>query len=471
MVEVLPDGKKGNKIRLHLHPGQLRAWNSKARIVAMIAGSQSGKTVLGPHWLYREIKRKGPGDYLIATPHFSLLNKKVLPEFLRIYRDTLHLGGDSKEDGYFAGRQMFVFSKYGQKCAHGDTSLTPTQVFFGHADNPDTLESMTAKGAWLDEAGQKDFKQESHEAIGRRLAISEGRQLITTTPYNLGWLYRTVYLPWKQMIDAGQKHPYIDCVRFESIENPAFPKDEYERLRATLPGWKFDLMHRGLFTRPAGMIYDCFDEQIHTCPRFKIPAKWQRYVGLDFGNVNLAAVFFAQEPGTDKLYAYREYKPGTKPVAEHVEAVLRGEPGIPYCVGGSASEDDWRSSFGSLGLPIREPDITGRDSVEVGIDRVYGALKRKEILFFKDLESTLGEFGSYSRVLDEKGEPTEEIDDKAAYHLLDAVRYIVGWLKRLGCGPIQSTGENNRTMMADVPEGVFGDWDSELHQGISTGEW
>src|SRR5262249_10213787 len=153
-------------------------------------------------------------------------------------------------------------------------------IYFGHATDPDSLESATAKAAWLDEAGQKKFKLGSFEAVQRRLSIHLGRALITTTPYDLGWLKQKIWDPWKA---ADGNHPYIDVIRFDSTENPAFPQEEFERARASLPRWKFDLYYRAIFTRPAGMIYDCFDDTVHKIPRFKIPDDWPRFLGLDFG--------------------------------------------------------------------------------------------------------------------------------------------------------------------------------------------
>lgn len=41
-------------IQFFLHAGQARAWNSRARFTAIVAGTQSGKTVFGPVWLLRE---------------------------------------------------------------------------------------------------------------------------------------------------------------------------------------------------------------------------------------------------------------------------------------------------------------------------------------------------------------------------------------------------------------------------------
>jgi hypothetical protein len=465
MVEIIPatETNPEKHFRLHLHPGQKRAWKSKARCVLMLAGSQSGKTCLGPFWLYREIKKCGPGDYLIATPSYKLLGKKLLPEFVWLFEHELQIGT------YKASRQVFEFSEAGACRVFHEPTTIPTQVFFGHADNSDTLESMTAKAAWLDECGQKEFRQESYYAIRRRLAIHQGRMLLTTTPYNLGWLFRLVYLPWKTMADQGRRHPHIDIIQFDSLENPAFPPEEYESLRASMPAWQFNLMHRGIFTRPAGMIYDCFDEQVNVCPRFRLPKDWPRHLGLDFGSTNMAGVFLAQEPGSGRLYAYREYKPGvTRSVKEHADALLKGEPMVPTTIGGSASEEGWRDAYRDFGIPCREPDIVGRDSVEVGIARVYAGFKTRQLVIFDDLRMLLDEIGSYSREVDERGQVTNEIEDKSSFHLCDSLRYVVSWLRRTGCGPITPPDEceGNRSVFEDAPAGVFqGDWHKELYGG------
>ena len=95
--------------------------------------------------------------------------------------------------------------------------------------------------------------------------------------------------------------------------------------------------------------------------------------------------------------------------------------------------------------------------VEVGIDRVYGALKRNELLIFSDLAGFLGEMQSYSRALDDMGEPTEDIEDKATYHFLDACRYVIGWIKG-GSGPFE-LATSGGGLIDDVPAGVFAaDW-------------
>ncbi len=439
LSETTPDGR----LRFNFHPGQMQAWDCPARFVAVLAGRQSGKTSFGPVWLWREIQRKGPGDYMVVVPTYPLLVKKALPEFLRLFKSRLRLGE------YQTQQKIFTFSPEGAHRTFGAAADDePTQVFFGHAQDPESLESATAKAAWLDEAGQTKFRLASWEAILGRLSIHQGRVLITTTPYSLGWLKQQIWDKWK----AGSRD--VEVVRFDSTENPAFPQEEYERARRDLPPWKFDMFYRAFFRRPAGLIYDSFDETAHKVKRFPVPREWPRYLGLDFGGVNTAGVFYAGEldaegDETGRLFAYREYKAGSRSAAEHCYNLLRGEREIPFTVGGSHSEDQWRREFGrggfvtlgtqgearhafitgpheATGITVREPKIK---DVEVGIDRVYATHRRGEILVFDDLAGYLEEKGTYSREIDEQGEPTEKIEDKETVHFMDAERYIIGYLK------------------------------------------
>lgn len=416
------------KIDFRPHPGQWKAWNSAKRFVCILAGTQGGKTSFGPHWLLREIQQRGPGDYLVVTPTFQLLEKKALPEFRKLFERWMRLGRYQSSPS-----RRFELSEEGAVRLFGSFDPEkPTVVWFGYAEDPESLESATAKAAWLDEAGQKKFKLGSWEAVLRRLSLAEGRVLVTTTPYDLGWLKQQLW----DKFNAGD--PDRDVIRFDSTENPQFPQAEFERARRELPQWKFDLFYRAIFTRPAGQIYDSFrDERAphgHLVTRFAIPDEWPRFLGLDFGGVNTAGCFYAKEPGTQKLYLYRTYKAGSRTAKQHAEHLKAGEPMIPLCVGGSHSEDQWRSEFAAAGLPVMEPPIK---DVEVGIDRVYGCHARDEILVFEDLADYRAQKTSYARELDDKtGEVTEKIADKETFHFMDAERYIISHLRGVPENPL-----------------------------------
>jgi hypothetical protein len=396
------------------HVGQTRAWDSLARFVCVLSGTQGGKTTFGPPWLYREIQLRGPGDYLIATPTFPLLYVKALPEFRNFFEKTLKLGRF-----IVTPVRRFEFSRDGMWQAFGEKFVhTPTTIYFGHANDPDSLEAATYKAAWLDEAGQKKFKLGSWESIQRRLSIFEGRVLFTTTPYYLGWLKR-------QVADRAIFDQQYEVIRFESIANPAFPMSEWMRMAATLPQWKFDLFYRALWSRPAGLIYDNFAPADKIEP-FNVPREWKRYVGVDFGAVNLAALYYAEHPEDGTYYAYKIYYPREKrTAAEHVVQIRAHEPENIIAVGGAPSEDQWRMEFKTAGLDVKKPPVK---DVEVGIDRVYAAHNARRIKVFKNLERYIDEKESYARVLDDSGEATEEIEDKGDYHIMDCERYLWAWL-------------------------------------------
>tara|TARA_Y100000034_G_scaffold18793_1_gene20889 strand:+ start:331 stop:2715 length:2385 start_codon:yes stop_codon:yes gene_type:complete len=374
-------------------------------------------TCLGPWWLKQEIDARGPGDYLAVTATFPLLNLKMLPEFLYVFDHLLKLGTYRSSDKVFE----FTYNKQWQDKWPGREDVK-TRVIFASAANSESIESATALAAWLDEVGQLQFHRASWEAILRRLSLAQGRVLGTTTLYGLGWMKTEIYDKWK----AGASD--ITVIQFDSLMNPAFPVEEYERARRSLPAWKFNLFYRGMYDKPAGLIYDCFDEVACCIPRAwsKPPDHYLCYVGHDFGPNNTGAVWYAQDPGTGWLYVYRNYLAGGLSSAGHAAEFKRlseGENIVRRVGGAQTNEDGYRDAYTAAGWPISKPTLKG---VEAGIDRVYSWHKNNRIFVFDDVGLYLHEKETYSRKLDENYETTQEIDSKANFHLMDAERYILG---------------------------------------------
>ena len=191
-----------------------------------------------------------------------------------------------------------------------------------------------------------------------------------------------------------------------------------------MPKWKVKMFYRGEYATPAGLIYNNFNEDTDTIAPFPIPGHWTKYGGADFGGVNTAALCYAEDPDTKMLYLIDEYHEGGLTAGQHADRLKKW--GCKRWAGGAGSEDQWRLEFGKAGLPIGEPAVS---EVEVGIDRVYGVHAERGLIVFDTMAHYLDEKGTYSRELDEAGEPTEKIQDKSTFHLMDAERYILSTIR------------------------------------------
>ena len=430
----------------HFHAGQRSLWEKLKKRVLALCGKQSGKTVSGSYWLGREIQRTakcdpGPGeppnDYLVAGPTLSILNSKAIPEFLRLFPDDKVFG---KFDW---ARNKYHFYPAGSIALLG--YVTEITVHFGYAANPESLAAMTCKAAWLDEAGQGQFKRDSYEEIVSRLTVTGGRMLITTTAYiSTGWMRELYEL-------ALNGDPDTDLVQFKTSDlglvlwkqGNRGPMRTVRSARKRLPAWKFKMWYEGQFTRPPGAIYDCFEGEVgkvdrHTVERFLIPDDWKLYWGMDFGPVHTCVLMFAQEPDTEKLYCYASYLPaevgdGRRTFDQHADAIkLKSMQSMaskkyrePACVyGGAKNEDAQRVQYHRRGIKVRPPRF--ENDVVTQIECTYAAIKQDKVLFFNDLGGPIREMLDYTYKVDEDHNVDEtKIQDKEKMHRMDALRYVV----------------------------------------------
>ena len=373
--------------------------------IAAIAGTGGGKTILGYWWLSERMTREPGFGWGLAEPTYQMLAKIILnspdpnrPNLVD-YLDSLE------------GFNPKLYKS--DKIIETDKGL----IYLGSADNPDTMQGAAVKGYWLDEAGMMGLL--AYQTVEQRVSFYEGQILITTTPYNRGWL----------MTEVADKNDGVNIhvESWRSIDNPVYPKRRYYYLQSKMARHRFGMMFDARFERPEGLIYASFNEEKCVIPRFPIPPEWFVYVGMDFGGVNTAALFIAEDPESGKLYAFHEYLMGGKTAAQHAAdffLITEGMNVFKIC-GGSKSEQQWRDEFIAAGWFVEEPSIS---AVEVGIDRVIGQHNADNLYYFDDLKLTLDEKRSYARALDDSEQPTEKIDNKERFHLMDAERYIVSYL-------------------------------------------
>lgn len=423
--------RKAAQITLNLHEGQQRAWDSPARFVFMVAGKQSGKTIFGPLWLFRQIQRQGGGDYLAISATYDLFKLKLLPALKQFFVNDLKIAR------YWAGDRVLelmdpVTGKFGAKFGHEHEKMWG-RIILRSADSEEGLQSTSAKAAWMDEPGL--YRAGVWKDVRGRLSLAAGPALGTTTPYDLGWLKQQVYDLWV----AGD--PELDVIQFSSVLSPFFSDEEYESLRRTMQAHQFKMDYDAEFGRPPAGIYEDFIDNLrheggHLVKRFVIPPDWPRMVAVDPGIVNPGKIWVAHDPREDVYYVYRAQKGGVRRTskehaADDVKIAREGNERVIWWAVGAKSEKYWREDYRDAGAqPVREPPVA---DVEEGIDRGVMLIKQHRFFIFDDEVEFIDEMLRYAREI-KNGEVTRAIKDKATFHLMDAYRYfavqVVSKLKR-----------------------------------------
>lgn len=388
--------------KIKFHPKQVGVLSDKARFILAKAGIRGGKTTVGAHWLCAEIYKAyaagKKGDWLVAAPTFKILQQSSLPTFRSVIPQDWGAWRES--------RQCFelVWGNY---------------VYFRSTDNPDSLEGMTLLGAWLDEAGQT--KKDVWVNIQGRLSIAKGKLLMTTTPYGDGnWTNKVIYQTAGKI--NGEPRPSgdkdISIWEWESVENPAFPRDEYERAKATLDPAVFRRRYQGVFTRLEGLVYADFKDEYIVDP-FEVPHGWERFGGMDFGKTNPTAIpCITEDPVTNTFYVYKEFYRSEAPLK--ASAGFIKDQGLRYVLADPQSAQlilELNRQYGLGNVQAADNDIS------TGIERVNTLIRAGRLKIFRTCDNTIDEIMSYHY-----GRPDEDgyVKDKPVAknnHAMDAIRY------------------------------------------------
>jgi hypothetical protein len=370
----------------------------------------------------------GPDISGLVVAPYKILRTTTMPAFIRLFQHRLDLGKwESRSDGIWRFHEQ----------QHGGG-----YIYFRSADTAESIEGAHVNWAVCDEAGQRQFSEETFRAVERRVRLREGRILITTTPYVLGCL--------KELADASKlpaddpaARRDVEVVTFPSVENPKFPRREFERARATLPPWMFRMFYLGEWDRPAGLVFSMLDDGCFM--NFsEMPSAWQTwpgYAGVDFGyNHPHAMVYAARDPVTDTLYVFDEYYATERTNAENARlaphrskvSMAWGDPSAPEAIA-EFVQHGWRLTaaprydvLGSLKLCF-ERLATGR------LKFVRGRLTELS----KELDSYVWDADHPDKVL------------KLHDHGIDALRYLVVGLRSAGLSGLPD--------QPDAP-GIAGTW-------------
>jgi PBSX family phage terminase large subunit len=381
-----------------LHKYQEQAFKSTAKVIAMSAGIQSGKTLTGALWSGTKAIQAASGlNTIICAPTYKILQQATLPGFLQIY---------GKHGNFHRGDFEFTWN-------HG------VKTFVRSLTDPNAMEGITDVDAvHLDEGGL--ISRYAWENVEGRAAFRQAQVLITTTPYALNWLYR-MWLDW----EAGQRDD-VEFIQFKSTDNPYFPQAEYERQKKLLDPRRFAMKYEGQFGKMEGLVF----EDINICQAHALPEGTRYFAGVDWGFTNPTVITIrGLTPDGTHFRVAEFYK--TQMTIEDTVRVCQQRMQIYnielfVCDPSSPHNIDALNRGGC-------PAMGGVNDIRAGIDRQIELFKTDKLFIFES-ENPLGidEYSTYHY-----GEPKElKIDDdakeqlpiKANDHGIDADRYITMYL-------------------------------------------
>lgn len=375
------------------HPHQVKALTSKKRFILILSGVQGGKSEVGAKWIKDEIMNSwnDEGDFLVAAPTYKCLAQSTLDKALE-QLNTNRLGKFHKQD-------MIYLLKNGHK------------VFLRSTEDPNSLEAMTLRAAWLDEAGQMKKQVWTNLRHGRT-SILQGRIFLTTTPYpDYWWPVNEIINPWKQ----GDEE--FEVIQFPSTANPSFPRKEVERAQKTLDSRIFQMRYGGQYVKMGGLIYPDFGTQnIAECPDQSKIITW--IGGIDWGH-NFCFVLIGRDKNGTYWQVKELYTQGglLKEHAKTIKEICKGKN--LFAIYYDPSEPGLAQELTVLGIT---PLVPGNNDVELGINRVGQLIKARRFKVSKSCPNTISELESYHRKEKDEGE-TKIV--KVKDHAVDSLRYTL----------------------------------------------
>lgn len=401
-------------------------------IVVLACGIQFGKTMTGAiKTKLAMIRFHDPKDsFIVTAPTYKIMQQSTLPAFLDQVRG---LGDFHKGD--------MVFKMY-----HGGN------CYFRTATDPDSIVGVTnVRFIWGDECGL--YPLYFWENMQARAAFKKAQICLTTSPYSLNWLYKEIIRPI--MKEGPSARPNVELVRARSDENPFFPKDYYQEKKRTMDPRRFQMMFGGEWTKFAGLVYDCFDDEENTCEPIPLPDGSRMVAGIDWGHTNpFSLTIRAVTPDGVHYQVGEVYETGLT-ISDMVERAQQKKAvwGIErfYC---DPSEPGYIEEFNRNGLTA----VAANNDIRVGIDHHYELIKSRKFKLFRGRNKySLDEYETYRYPDDEDNRgPNQDYRERKPVarndHAMDSARYCTIHTYRYSLASPVIIEESNKTQKRETYE-------------------
>lgn len=364
---------------------------------------RSGKTVaMIDSFVTWSLAKHKDQNFIIAGKSMGALKRNVLEPMFQILT--------AKGIDYYYHRSGDPYVSIG----------TNTYYLFGanNEASQDTLQGLTAAGAYLDEVAlfPKSFVD---QAIGRCSAETGDNQAKVFLNCNPAGPHHWFKL---EFIDkAKEKKIYV--LHFTMDDNLSLSERVKDRFRRMFSGVFFQRYILGMWVMAEGIIYDMFDKAKHVVPT-KVRKYTRYYVSIDYGTQN-PTTFGLWGLCEGVWYKVKEYhfegrKGKQKTDAEYSEDLRKFLGSINAVIIVDPSAASFIAQLRKDGFQVRK----AKNDVIDGIRNVATALIEELIKYNDCCKETFKEFSSY--VWDEKAaDRGEDKPVKSNDHHMDGDRYFV----------------------------------------------
>jgi hypothetical protein len=416
------------------HEKQILYHTSEARYRLANCGRRFGKSTMAGRDL--EPKLFIPNKrFWIVGPTYDLGEK----EFRVIWQDLivkLKLGQDKRMRRAYNKKQGVMYIEFPWN----------TIVEVRSAQHPENLVGDALDGVIMSEAA-KHNPDTWFRFIQPALSDMRGWADFPTTPEGYNWLYEL----W--MYGKDNTLPMYESWTFPSWANLAvypggYDDDEIQLLKRTMSPESFLQEIGAEFGSFVGKIYPEWDVNVHV-KNVSYNANLPLYYAVDWGYTNPQAVVFFQIDPQDRVYIIKVHYRAFMRQEEHIAQVRRelAEAGIPLPQLGFGDAADpeaaniWSSNFAPM-YALPEAKENWRDGVDLvrsflrsrDVEDEYGGLADGDVGFYVDPSCVdmIREFNNYKSKDNAKGMNVPEMGQKMQDHSLDAIRYGLVHIYKLG---------------------------------------
>jgi hypothetical protein len=424
------------------HKEQLLYHNSKARFRVPVCGRRFGKSTMAGYDTCPKLLLPKKMVWIVG-PTYDLAEKefRVIWDALII---KLEMGKDKRIKRAYNKKQGNMWIEFPWQ----------TRVECRSADHPENLVGEALDHAIISEAAK--HKKETWERFIRpALTDRRGTADFPTTPEGFNWLHdlwqrgqNPAFELWKSW-----KFPsWANTVVYPGgREDPEIKEVE----QTSVPEW-FAQEYGADFASFVGKIFPEWDETIHV-RNHEFNPDWPNYMFFDFGYTNPLAAIEVQISPRDEVFIWREHYKSFTTIPDHIDILKNrehpegyhldlafGDPADPEaaatisrdfvpCVVMPEVKSDYTWADGvNLMRQFMKPIPPGGDTLIV-VDE-YGTPAPDVPRYFVShrCPMTIKEHNNYRSKEPVKGQNVPEFGTKMEDHTLDAIRYGLLYIYKLG---------------------------------------